>query len=379
MRIVNPSAGIVSPAFTGDPTAPTAITPDNDTSVATTAFTKAAIAAAIGVTVQAWDADLDALAAYSDAASAGPAELPCGRLTLQTAVPVMVSTQSAKTTIYYTPYQGNRVPIYDGTNWKNFAFAELSNATAQSSTGSAGPAAVANTSVYDLFVWNNAGVLTLTRGPLWTNDTARSAGTALTLVNGILLNNATITNGPAASRGTYVGTVRSNGSAQIDWILGASAAGGTAAFLGVWNAYNRVNIATTVTDSNSPWTQTSATVGPADVGGTGSGLNNRITFVSGLAEDSVRGSYVDTFAAAGVLAAEADIGLALDSTTAFDKRAAILGNTVSAATTAPGHVETLYQPQLGVHYLQALNSSDGTHSSTFYGGALQGLSAQLRM
>jgi hypothetical protein len=41
---------------------------------------------------------------------------PQGRLTLASATPVMSSTQSAKTTIYYTPYIGNLVPIYDGTN-----------------------------------------------------------------------------------------------------------------------------------------------------------------------------------------------------------------------------------------------------------------------
>jgi hypothetical protein len=42
------AAPIVSPAFTGNPTAPTPATSDNDTSVATTAFVKAAIAAAGG-------------------------------------------------------------------------------------------------------------------------------------------------------------------------------------------------------------------------------------------------------------------------------------------------------------------------------------------
>lgn len=42
-----PGAPIVSPTFTGDPKAPTPATADNDTSIATTAFVKAAIAALI--------------------------------------------------------------------------------------------------------------------------------------------------------------------------------------------------------------------------------------------------------------------------------------------------------------------------------------------
>ena len=144
---------------------------------------------------------------------------PQGRLTLQAATPVMTTTQSAKTTIFYTPYVGDQIGLYNGTAMVPTTFTELNNVTTASSTGKAGPAAVAASSVYDLFVWSNAGTPTLTRGPAWTNDTTRSAGTALVRVAGIYLNNAAITNGPAASRGTYVGTVRSNASAQIDWIF----------------------------------------------------------------------------------------------------------------------------------------------------------------
>ena len=40
---------------------------------------------------------------------------PQGRLTLQSATPVMTTTQSAKTTIYYTPYQGDTLPLYNGS------------------------------------------------------------------------------------------------------------------------------------------------------------------------------------------------------------------------------------------------------------------------
>ena len=52
----------------------------------------------------------------ADAAGGGNSTSPQGRLTLQTGTPVMTTTQSAKTTIFYTPYVGNKTPIYDGTN-----------------------------------------------------------------------------------------------------------------------------------------------------------------------------------------------------------------------------------------------------------------------
>ncbi|MGE0024330.1 MAG: DUF2793 domain-containing protein, partial [Hyphomicrobium sp.] len=161
---------------------------------------------------------------------------PGGRVTQQRGEPVMVTTQSAKTTIYYTPYQPRFVPLYDGTGFVPTDIGgELSQATTDTTKS---PAAVASNSNYDLFVWNDGGTYRCTRGPAWSSGSSRGTGagtTELERVAGVLVNKIAITNGPAAQRGTYVGTVRSNGSAQIDWIIS-----GTGAMLGVWNAYNRV-------------------------------------------------------------------------------------------------------------------------------------------
>lgn len=66
-----------------------------------------------------------------------PAGPPQGRLTLVSDSPVMTASQSAATTIYYTPYNGNLVPIYNGTAFLATPFSELSNITTNSSTRSA--------------------------------------------------------------------------------------------------------------------------------------------------------------------------------------------------------------------------------------------------
>lgn len=50
---------------------------------------------------------------------------PQGRLTLASGVPVMTTTQSAKTTLYYAPYTGNRIPVYNGAEMVPTAFASL--------------------------------------------------------------------------------------------------------------------------------------------------------------------------------------------------------------------------------------------------------------
>src|SRR5690242_11025969 len=88
-----------------------------------------------------------------------------GRLTLTTATPVLTSTVTGSTSIFYTPYNGNIIPIYDGTAFVPTAFTELTNTTTDATTN---PAAVTTNACYDLFVWSNSGTPTLSRGPAWT-------------------------------------------------------------------------------------------------------------------------------------------------------------------------------------------------------------------
>ena len=288
----------------------------------------------------------------------GSVSPPQGRLTLQSGVPVMTSTQSGKTTLYYTPYGGNQIPLYDGTNMVSMAFSELSVATTDTTKN---PAAIGANKVNDWFVWNDGGTLRLSHGPDWTSDTARSTGTALTMVNGVLLNNASITNGPAASRGTYVGTTRSNGSSQLDFIVGGSSSGGNAGFVGIWNAYNRKPAEIFVQDSTTSWSYTSSAWRAAN-----NSAGNRISFVCGLLEDGVRASYAG-LALSTASAVQVGIGIALDATGTVASNASAFttfflstaNNQISGVATYSGYAG------LGFHYLQAIES--GGTSAAFNG------------
>jgi hypothetical protein len=288
---------------------------------------------------------------------------PQGRLTLVTASPVMTTTQSGKTTIYYTPYVGNKIPIYDGSSCLQTSFSELSVATTDTTKS---PAAIGASKVNDWFVWNDGGTIRLSHGPDWTNDTTRSAGTALVNVNGIALNNASITNGPAASRGTYVGTTRSNGSSQLDWIFGAAAAGGTAAWFGLWNAYNRRQITTVVTDSGSTWSTATST----SARNLNNSATNRISFVSGLAEDGVDVSIFAGLIPANATNANCAVGFGLDATALDKKCGAQISNLPSVAF--PGAARHAYAPQLGFHFIQAVDAGDGTNTGTIVGNTNEG-------
>src|SRR5258706_3483828 len=151
-----------------------------------------------------------------------------GRLTFSANTPVMNASVTAQTVIRYTPSEHAFIPIYDGNQTVWIKFVELTNDTTATSTGNAGPAAVAASKVYNMFAWRSAGVNYLTRSPAWTNDTTVGAGAGTaeidyTTIPGLPTNKVAITNGPAANLGTWVGTVRSNGSSQMDWIYGALA------------------------------------------------------------------------------------------------------------------------------------------------------------
>lgn len=91
---------------------------------------------------------------------------PGGRLTLTSGTPVTTADVTAAGTVYFAPCRSAKIPIYNGSRWTLETFAQLSNVLANSTVGSAGPAAGAAGKNYDFFVWSNAGVLTLTRGPL---------------------------------------------------------------------------------------------------------------------------------------------------------------------------------------------------------------------
>ena len=293
-----------------------------------------------------------ATGATGPAGAAGGFATPQGRLTLQTGVPVMTTTQAAKTTIFYTPYCGDLLPIYDGSTMLMTTFAEVSVATSDTTKS---PAAIGASKVNDWFVWSDGGTVRIGHGPDWTNDTTRSAGTALVRVNGIWLNNAAITNGPAASRGTYIGTTRSNASSQLDWIYGGTAAGGTAGFFGVWNAHNRVNVGSISRDSTDSWTYGTAAWRPSN-----NSVGMRASYVCGLAEDAFGARFDAISFSANVAGAAAGIGF--NSTTSFS---GFIGYTGLATFQSVVAEDT--EVGLGFNFFQALENTQGGGTTSFAG------------
>lgn len=273
--------------------------------------------------------------------------LPGGRLTLTTAVPVLSADTTGIATIIYTPYLHGRLPLYDGVSWVTRDSVEMSQVLSDNTKS---PAAAAANSVYDLFGWDDAGTLRMTRGPLWTSATARGAGagtTELVYQNGILVNANAITNGPAAKRGTYLGTIATDGSIQLNMMFApAAAAGGNSCRLDVWNMYNRLPATTLSRDSTDTWAYVTATMRSAN-----NSTSNRITAVYGLNEVPVRAQYhgvlINNNGGVGI------IGVGLDSTSAMSGVPATGART---STADPVAWDAIYAglPGLGRHFFQAL-------------------------
>ena len=289
--------------------------------------------------------------------SGGAPSAPQGRLTLTTATPVMTSTTSGQTTVYYTPYVGQYVPLYNGTSWTmTDVGGELSQATTDSTKS---PAACTTNTNYDLFVWNDSGTYRCTRGPAWSSDTARGTGAGTTelqrMTNGLYTNKNAITNGPAANRGTYVGTIRTNGSSQVDFIVPSSAAaGGTAGVIGIWNAYNQDMFVASSQDSTDSWSYTTASWRASNNSST-----MRTSFVTGLAGGIISA----TFAAWGIsTTTPGRHGIGYDSTTA---KAGVSGNATVASSNIAGFPFHSRPREIGWHYLSAIEF--GGTGATFYG------------
>lgn len=293
--------------------------------------------------------------------SMSPPTIPEGRLTLVSATPVLTSDQTAKTAIYYALYLGDRIPIYDGANWDNTTFTEL--------TLNLDTTNHASGSVYDVFVWNNSGTVSIGTGPAWTSSTGRGTGagtTELQMKNGIWTNKVTITlkngagagtTGVAANTATYVGTFYATANGQTGMAFQpAAAGGGTNNILGLYNAYNRIKATAICRDNTTSWTYATASWRASD-----NSSSNRISFVDGLAQSPIVAQFTQVNTTS-TSANNVAIGTNLDSTTSTPKAVGAQGSTAVISVTA----KEPYLPVLGFHYVSAVEYTTAA-TSTYYG------------
>jgi hypothetical protein len=189
------------------------------------------------------------------AADAEPRPGICqGRLTLDSNDPVPTTDQTAKTSVYFLPYAGDKISLYDGSNWKLFDI------------GSSGVnVAVPSTTVtpFDVFAYDNSGSLAIETLD-WADDTRRA--TEIVEQDGVYVKSG-------ATGRRYLGTGRTTS------VSGQCEDSEANRFL--WNYYNRVqkrleyNEATSHTNGSSTWVEWRS----------GAGGPHRAYLVLGVAEE----------------------------------------------------------------------------------------------
>ena len=315
--------------------------------------------------------------AVNAATAAAVVPPPQGYLTLTSGTPVITGDVSAATAVYYTPFVGNLVPIYNGSSFIPTTFTEQTLTLSSSHVAS---------NIYDVCMFNNSGVVTIVTGPSWSAGTGGSitagscargtgaGGTALSRLNGIWTNAVQITgrNGVTtytinANLATYVGSIFIDGTnGQIT----CHRSYGQSRKWGVWNAFNRQPIYMKAGDGTASWSYQTATTRAAN-----NSSANSLTIFCGLAEEVADTSYRQKFGASvgNNQVMTGQIGIGLNSTTTIsgtDSYYQFTGNSVAGAL---GNVLKLspatyiVSPSLGINTMSALENGGGGNVGTFYG------------
>ena len=291
-----------------------------------------------------------------------------GRLTPSSTLAVPTSDIVGATSVYYLPAPkavGYYRPVYNGSSFAGYSIT------------SSGLTLTLNTSnhlsgkLYDVFAIYSGGSLILVSGPAWTSTTARS--TAITQSVGNIWTNSTLMtayNGAtsysvAANQGTYLGTIylTANGQTTIRFGM-AGAAGGSAPFCGIWNAYNQVQGAFYNYDSNGSWTYSTAATRQRD-----GNANNQFSFVQGLVGCAVYASVGfagDTSVAGATFIASLNLD-ALTLPTASGMRNAAVQNASGYLVNMT--ITAAVQPAPGYHYIAELETGAGGAGTTTWAGA----------
>lgn len=340
-----------------------------------------------------------------------------GRLTLTTGTPVTTADVQNATNVFFSPYGGNRISLYDGIDtWNVRTFSELTLALGT----------LVNAQGYDVFAYDNAGVVAVEMAE-WANAVVTmtiaaptvitwtahgmTTGQSVTLtstgalptgitantqywITTVDANSFKISTSPAnVAAGTFIaGTVSQSGVhtahqpqaratalALQDGVLSKSGAL-TRRYLGsflttattttedsaakrfVWNYYLRKLRPLRVIETSNTWAYSTATLRQAN----GSAANQLAIFV-GVAEVMIEAA-VQALASNNTAATAVTVAIGEDSTTTALAGSLMGSFTVAVINANVAPVASLRtSPSIGYHAYVWLEYSAGGGTSTWYG------------
>jgi hypothetical protein len=259
-----------------------------------------------------------------------------GRLTTESGAPVSTADRSDQATIYYTPYVGNMIALYDGsTKWDALTFAETSFAV---------PAT--NGKPYDVFAYNNAGTMAL-ETLIWTSATARA--TALVRQDGVLVKTGDTTR-------RYVGSFYPYANSKVMDTLRQRH---------LFNCDNRVTRPMKVLEGTANWTYTTTTWRQVNAAAT-----NQLEVLAGLAEGTIEITALHTASNTSTTPVTVLTSIGADVTNAPSTSCNMFQGTAITITTplfAGLFASLTHQPAVGFHFYAWLEISAASGTTTWYG------------
>jgi len=270
-----------------------------------------------------------------------------GRLTLTSGTPVTINDVTAAGTLYWTPYKGNLVSIWNGSNqWSTYTFSQQA-LTLSGLTGSI---------PQDIFVFINGGAVTISN-LAWSSATARA--TALTYQDGI-----EVLTGSTAKR--YLGTIYlNNANTTEDSVKNRL----------VYNRYNQVERGLAVTETAVSWSY-----GATAFHQVNANAANTFNVVSGIGEENLSARAYGLFQSTSgrIFAAQ---GIGIDSVTSNSAQITRGSNSNVNNDFAPADAEYNGTLSAGYHSINWLEASQAG-GATFYGvnsPQKTGMTATIRM
>ncbi len=270
------------------------------------------------------------------------------RLTLDSTNAVSTANQTAKGTIYLSPWtRGNLISTYDSSIWTPHSTGQLSVALANVVSGK----------VYDVFLFNNAGTLTLVFGPAWTNTTTRASSPGgIQQQDGVWVNTSTFTDvitgsiSVTALNGRLLGSVYAMATNQLE---------DSATNRNVANVENRVKRYMFSREGSTSWAYNSATL--REINGGSTLGTSRFSYLDPLGDVLLRAD-AHAIIVAGAVSIGFSAGIGIDSST-VDSSLTRGGPATANNNATP---EAIYEgyPGLGYHTIRQLEADTG--AATIY-------------
>jgi hypothetical protein len=259
-----------------------------------------------------------------------------GRLTLTSGTPITTSDVTSASTIYFTPLDGNKITLYNGSAWQTVAFSEVSLALSALTAGLP----------YDVFGYLSSGSLQLEL-LAWSSASARA--TALTTLDGIYVKSGDSTR-------LYLGSFYTTSTTTTEDSENKRL---------LWNMYNKIEKPLLRNETVSTW-------GCSTIGWLQANSNslNKVSIMCGLSQNIITLECVGQSSVTSSSSYICEVGIGVDSASVNSAKVFAGQSNSKSLASIRGHY-AFYKafPTAGYHYYTWLQYQTLATNITWLGTA----------